>query len=67
MEKEINRCSSGTSDPDMLKYHDEEWGVHVTDDKKLFECLILEGAQAGLSWQLILKEKYCGPLSVKYL
>jgi DNA-3-methyladenine glycosylase I len=57
MEKEINRCSWSTSDPDMLKYHDEEWGVHVTDDKKLFEFLILEGAQAGLSWQLILKRR----------
>jgi DNA-3-methyladenine glycosylase I len=57
MEKEINRCSWGTNDPDMLKYHDEEWGVHVTDDKKLFEFLILEGAQAGLSWQLILKRR----------
>ena len=57
MEKEINRCSWGTNDSDMLKYHDEEWGVHVTDDKKLFEFLILEGAQAGLSWQLILKRR----------
>ncbi len=57
MEKETNRCSWGTNDPDMLKYHDEEWGVHVTDDKKLFEFLILEGAQAGLSWQLILKRR----------
>jgi DNA-3-methyladenine glycosylase I len=57
MEKEINRCSWSTSDPDMLKYHDEEWGVHVTNDKKLFEFLILEGAQAGLSWQLILKRR----------
>ena len=57
MAKVINRCPWGNNDPVMLKYHDEEWGVHVTDDKKLFEFLILEGAQAGLSWELILKRR----------
>ena len=57
MAKVINRCPWGNNDPGMLKYHDEEWGVLVTDDKKLFEFLILEGAQAGLSWELILKRR----------
>ena len=55
--KEINRCPWSIKDPDMLKYHDKEWGVHVSDDKKLFEFLILEGAQAGLSWLTILKRR----------
>ena len=41
----------------MLKYHDEEWGVPVHDDRKLFEFLILEGAQAGLSWNTILNRR----------
>jgi len=41
----------------MIAYHDEEWGVPVHDDVKLFEFLILEGAQAGLSWQTVLKKR----------
>ena len=41
----------------MIKYHDEEWGIPVHDDRKLFEMLILEGAQAGLSWETILKRR----------
>ena len=41
----------------MLQYHDEEWGVPVWDDRRLFEFLILEGAQAGLSWQTILRKR----------
>ncbi len=40
-----------------IKYHDEEWGVPVHDDRKLFEMLILEGAQAGLSWETVLKKR----------
>lgn len=40
-----------------LKYHDDEWGVPVRDDRKLFEMLILEGAQAGLSWETVLKKR----------
>lgn len=44
------RCSWAGSDPLYQKYHDEEWGKPVYDDKILFEFLILEGAQAGLSW-----------------
>jgi DNA-3-methyladenine glycosylase I len=45
------------SKPDYVKYHDDEWGVPVYDDKKLFEFLILESAQAGLSWYTILKRR----------
>jgi DNA-3-methyladenine glycosylase I len=41
----------------MIAYHDEEWGVPVTDDRRLFEFLVLEGAQAGLSWSTILKKR----------
>ncbi|MHB8337090.1 MAG: DNA-3-methyladenine glycosylase I [Ignavibacteriaceae bacterium] len=53
----ITRCNWATSDPLYLKYHDEEWGVPVHDDSLLFEFLILEGAQAGLSWITILKKR----------
>ena len=53
----IKRCPWGTKDFNMLKYHDEEWGVHITDDQKLFEFLVIEGAQAGLSWLTILKRR----------
>ena len=51
------RCSWVTSDSLYIKYHDEEWGKPVYDDKTLFEFLILEGAQAGLSWITILKRR----------
>ncbi len=51
------RCRWPGEDPLYLKYHDEEWGVPVYDDKKLFEFLILEGAQAGLSWITILRRR----------
>src|SRR5271155_289276 len=51
------RCPWCLSDPLYLVYHDEEWGVPVHDDRKLFEMLILEGAQAGLSWLTILKRR----------
>lgn len=54
---EIGRCSWCLSDPIYIKYHDEEWGVPVHNDRKLFEFLILEGAQAGLSWLTILKRR----------
>jgi DNA-3-methyladenine glycosylase I len=50
------RCAWATSEPNIT-YHDEEWGVPVHDDRKLFEFLILEGAQAGLSWTTILKKR----------
>jgi len=51
------RCAWVTADPDYRAYHDEEWGVPVHDDQRLFEFLILEGAQAGLSWLTILKKR----------
>ncbi len=52
----IKKCEWAKSE-DMIKYHDEEWGVPIHDDRKLFEFLILEGAQAGLSWSTILKRR----------
>ena len=55
--KTITRCAWCTSDPDYVRYHDEEWGVPVHDDARLFEMLILEGAQAGLSWLTVLKRR----------
>jgi len=52
------RCAwAGTSDTLYLEYHDREWGVPSRDDRHLFEMLILEGAQAGLSWSTILKKR----------
>jgi len=56
---EKKRChwASGLQDPDYIKYHDEEWGRPVHDDRHLFEMLILEGAQAGLSWATILRKR----------
>lgn len=58
MEDLINgRCGWCGTDEQYIKYHDEEWGKPVTDDKTLFEFLILESAQAGLSWITILKKR----------
>jgi DNA-3-methyladenine glycosylase I len=51
------RCGWCMSDPLYVAYHDQEWGVPVHDDRRLFEMLILEGAQAGLSWLTILKKR----------
>jgi len=56
-EKRKIRCPWGTADPLYTGYHDREWGVPVHDDRKLFEFLVLEGAQAGLSWSIILKKR----------
>jgi DNA-3-methyladenine glycosylase I len=53
----ITRCPWCGDDPLYVKYHDEEWGVPLHDDKKLFEFLILEGFQAGLSWRTILYKR----------
>lgn len=53
---EMPRCPWATTEP-SITYHDEEWGVPVHDDHVLFEFLILEGAQAGLSWSTILKKR----------
>ncbi len=54
---EPNRCPWCGTDADYVRYHDEEWGVPIYDDRKLFGLLILEGAQAGLSWITILKRR----------
>ena len=61
MARAVTRCGWCGTDPLYVRYHDEEWGVPVHDDQKLFEFLILEGAQAGLSWITILRkrEAYC--------
>lgn len=64
--KTRKRCAWAGSDPLYVAYHDREWGVPVHRDRKLFEMLVLEGAQAGLSWSTILKkrvnyrEAFCG-------
>src|SRR5438045_7701739 len=56
---EKKRCSwaSGIDDPEYIQYHDKEWGRPVHDDRHLFELLILEGAQAGLSWEIVLRKR----------
>jgi DNA-3-methyladenine glycosylase I len=51
------RCPWAVGDPLITEYHDQEWGVPVHDDRLLFEFLILEGAQAGLSWITVLKKR----------
>ncbi len=51
------RCTWCGSDPQYMAYHDEDWGMPVYDDRLLFEMLVLEGAQAGLSWLTILKKR----------
>jgi DNA-3-methyladenine glycosylase I len=58
MEKRVTRCSwAGTNNPLMLEYHDREWGVPVHDDRTHFEFLVLEAAQAGLSWSIVLSKR----------
>ena len=52
-----SRCTWTGSDPLYIKYHDTEWGVPLHDDGRLFEFLILDGAQAGLSWLTVLKKR----------
>ena len=51
------RCAWVNDDPLYVAYHDEEWGVPVRDDRQLYEMLVLEGAQAGLSWYTILRKR----------
>ena len=51
------RCAWVNEDPLYIDYHDREWGVPVRDDRKWFELLVLEGAQAGLSWYTVLKKR----------
>jgi DNA-3-methyladenine glycosylase I len=58
MPKNITRCPwLDLTKPDYIKYHDEEWGVPVHDDRIIFEFLTLEGAQAGLSWYTVLRKR----------
>ena len=56
---EVRRCdwAAFSNNPLMIEYHDKEWGVPVHDDKTLFEFLVLEGAQAGLSWETVLNKR----------
>jgi DNA-3-methyladenine glycosylase I len=53
----LKRCPWSGNDPLYVDYHDREWGVPVHDDRKLFEFLILEGMQAGLSWLIVLRKR----------
>jgi DNA-3-methyladenine glycosylase I len=53
----MKRCGWATDDPLYVRYHDLEWGVPLHDDAKLFEMLLLEGVQAGLSWLTVLKRR----------
>lgn len=53
----VHRCGWVSDDPLYIRYHDEEWGVPSHDDRHLFEMMVLEGAQAGLSWITILKKR----------
>ncbi len=55
--KTLIRCAWAGDDPLYVSYHDEEWGVPLHDDRRLFEMLVLEGAQAGLSWITILRKR----------
>ena len=57
MSRQIIRCKWCENDPLYIKYHDKEWGIPVYDDKKIFEFLLLETFQAGLSWITILKKR----------
>lgn len=56
-EKKLIRCDWAGADPLYMAYHDQEWGVPLYDDRKLFEMLILEGFQAGLAWITILRKR----------
>ena len=58
MKKQYTRCAwAGTNNPLMREYHDREWGVPVNDDRTHFEFLVLEAAQAGLSWSIVLSKR----------
>jgi len=57
VKENLIRCPWSTNDSMMIEYHDREWGVPVHDDRKIFEFLILEGMQAGLSWSTILHKR----------
>jgi DNA-3-methyladenine glycosylase I len=55
--KKLNRCSWVTNDPLIVRYHDEEWGTPVHNERHLFGLMVLEGAQAGLNWMIILRRR----------
>ena len=57
MPKSVTRCEWAGDDPLMQQYHDDEWGVPLHEDRALFELLVLEGAQAGLSWRTVLHRR----------
>jgi DNA-3-methyladenine glycosylase I len=57
VQSSVTRCDWAGSDPLYVDYHDREWGVPLHDDRALFEMLVLEGAQAGLSWLTILRKR----------
>jgi DNA-3-methyladenine glycosylase I len=57
MTQSISRCAWGTRDPQMIAYHDTEWGVPLHDDRKLFEFLMLDAFQAGVSWAIVLHKR----------
>ncbi len=63
--KMLKRCPWSGNDPLMIEYHDVEWGVPLHDDDKLFEFLVLEGMQAGLSWATILRKRESFRLAFK--
>ncbi len=54
---DINSCQWPTNDPLMIRYHDEEWGVPLHDDRKIFEFLVLDAFQAGLNWRTVLHKR----------
>ncbi len=56
-EDDLTRCDWGFSEPLLLAYHDEEWGLPLHDDRALYELLVLEGMQAGLSWMTVLRKR----------
>ena len=53
----VNRCKWANHNELLKVYHDKEWGLPIHDDKALYECLVLQGTQAGLSWMTILKKR----------
>jgi len=55
--RSVKRCSWPADDPLMIAYHDREWGMPLHDDRKLFEFIVLDGAQAGLSWSTVLRKR----------
>jgi len=57
MKKAVKRCLWPADDPLMIAYHDTEWGTPLHDDRKLYEFIVLDGAQAGLSWSTVLRKR----------